>query len=355
MTWLYIPLACVQVSECSTKDLDPHPSFLELNSALSVTLKGKPLQPQRLLSTWKKESWIRRLYGLTLPPSTAQRGVEKWIASLQVSHANRTVSQATAKAQRTNDGYGTTLPESSATFLLGSFFLKTSGACFPVEGSRLSSHRWSASGSILSGEYWPRPKLEVVTSANEYSFWPTVTVCGNNNRSELSAKAGDGLATKAKSWAAPTASDYKRGDYPGDHNRKTPCIAAQVVRWATPCTMDVLPTKSQAALIREMTISRPGRSRLSNLRDQVIHNWPSREAPAVNSYSRRAQNQNIGQASSAQAHTSPLRLNPAFVCHLMGWPWFWTHPDQIKSAPQEMELFRCRLQQHLSFLLGEQE
>ncbi len=317
---------------------------------------------------------MSRLYGLTLPPSTAQRCAEKWIASLRASRVSRTVSQAIAKAQTTSDGCGMTLPESSVTFLLGSFFLRTSGACFPVEGSRLSSHRWSASGSILNGEYWPRPKLEPVTSANEYSFWPTVTVCGNNNRSELSAKAGDGLATKAKSWATPTATDYKRGDYPGDHNRKTPCIAAQVVRWATPCTMDVLPTKSQAALIREMTVSRPGRSRLSNLRDQVIHNWPTPGASdcdrggvqtekmtgqslvqTVNSYSRRAQNQNIGQASLVQAHTSPLRLNPAFVCHLMGWPWWWTNPAQIKSAPQEMGLWRYALQQLLSCLLRGQE
>lgn len=54
MTWLYIPLACVQESGCSMKDLEPHPSFLELNSALSVTLKGKPLASRRLSITWKK-------------------------------------------------------------------------------------------------------------------------------------------------------------------------------------------------------------------------------------------------------------------------------------------------------------
>jgi len=39
--------------------------------------------------------------------------------------------------------------------------------------------------------------------------------------------------------------------------------------WATPNTMDVLPPKSEKSLHREMTVTRPGRSRPANLRDQV--------------------------------------------------------------------------------------
>jgi hypothetical protein len=45
--------------------------------------------------------------------------------------------------------------------------------------------------------------------------------------------------------------------------------------FATPTTMDSLPPKSEQALLREMTIARPGRSKPANLRDQVsnMDNW----------------------------------------------------------------------------------
>ena len=47
--------------------------------------------------------------------------------------------------------------------------------------------------------------------------------------------------------------------------------------WATPTTMDKLPPKSEAALHREATVARPGRSKPANLRDQVsnMENWPT--------------------------------------------------------------------------------
>jgi hypothetical protein len=37
------------------------------------------------------------------------------------------------------------------------------------------------------------------------------------------------------------------------------------------------------------------------------------------------------------------RLNPAFVCWLMGWPWFWTHPGLTSSGPAATEFTRWLL------------
>jgi hypothetical protein len=52
--------------------------------------------------------------------------------------------------------------------------------------------------------------------------------------------------------------------------------------WATPTTMDKLPPKSEAALHREATIARLGRSKPANLRDQVsnMKRWPTVTATA---------------------------------------------------------------------------
>jgi DNA (cytosine-5)-methyltransferase 1 len=60
-----------------------------------------------------------------------------------------------------------------------------------------------------------------------------------------------------------------------------------------------------------------------------------------------------GPTLSQDGRTSRPRLNPAFACWLMGWPWWWTNPAPISFAPSEMALYRSRLQQHLCNLLGE--
>lgn len=50
---------------------------------------------------------------------------------------------------------------------------------------------------------------------------------------------------------------------------------------------------------------------------------------------------------------SRKRLNPAFVNWMMGWPWFWTHPDVTNSVQGEMVLWHCRLRSQLSDLCGD--
>lgn len=44
---------------------------------------------------------------------------------------------------------------------------------------------------------------------NQVNLWATPTIKGNNNRSELSEKAGDGLMTQAKQWTTPSSRDWK--------------------------------------------------------------------------------------------------------------------------------------------------
>jgi DNA (cytosine-5)-methyltransferase 1 len=61
-------------------------------------------------------------------------------------------------------------------------------------------------------------------------LWPTPTVCGNNNRTGSSAKAGDGLATAVKTWPTPAARDYKdSGHEPSAQARNSPCLPASAV------------------------------------------------------------------------------------------------------------------------------
>lgn len=52
-------------------------------------------------------------------------------------------------------------------------------------------------------------------------------------------------------------------------------------------------------------------------------------------------------------NTCSRRLNPAFVCWLMGWPWWWTRAERISFAAEEMALWRSRARQLLSNLYGD--
>lgn len=58
------------------------------------------------------------------------------------------------------------------------------------------------------------------------------------------------------------------------------------------------------------------------------------------------------QATGANGRKSPstsgLRLNPAFDCWLIDWPWWWTNPAMISFAAVEMESFLSRQRSHLA-------
>lgn len=60
---------------------------------------------------------------------------------------------------------------------------------------------------------------------------------------------------------------------------------------------------------------------------------------------------NSGETSSLPAPALRRRLNPAFVCWLMAWPWFWTRAEPTSFGALETAVYRLRLQRHLSYLL----
>ena len=93
--------------------------------------------------------------------------------------------------------------------------------------------------------------------------------------------------------------------------------------WPTPNTLDSLPPKSPEALLREATVTRPGRRQPANLRDAVSNMkfWPTPVQEAE---------QKTGQ------------LHPNWVeSYLMGWPIGWTDLKLL-----EMDKFQQWLQQH---------
>lgn len=144
---------------------------------------------------------------------------------------------------------------------------------------------------------------DLQTQANQ---WPTPN-CPAPHDSEQTAGAGrhprEGYGkmlqdVATRDWMTPQARDYKSGESPGSteelYGKTSPPLSHQVLRTPMP-----------------------------------------------------------GEPSSSSGPTSRPRLNPAFVCWLMGWPWFWTRAEPISFAAPATESWRTRLQLHLCCLLGE--
>lgn len=91
--------------------------------------------------------------------------------------------------------------------------------------------------------------------------------------------------------------------------------------FATPTTMDVLPPKSQKALKKEYLITRKGRSKPANLRDQLMNrqNWPTPLASDHKSLTSRTANQRKRKRVPYFFHGDG-RINPQFIEWMMGFP-----------------------------------
>src|SRR4051812_8328300 len=110
MTWLYIPCKSsrsVPEPECLTKGSDS----LTHRLARCVWRNGKDISPRSWSAVCKKETWTKLLSGLTLSPSTANLGAEKWISSLADTHVNHSVKSENVEVSPTLDTSGRTSPE----------------------------------------------------------------------------------------------------------------------------------------------------------------------------------------------------------------------------------------------------
>ena len=115
----------------------------------------------------------------------------------------------------------------SANGLRVSLELSATNSCPSSWLLKTLAHRTEENESSSSGDAWMTPdasdwkqdgleaskrRLEKYSTISlNAQAWPTPTVCGNNNRAELSPKAGNGLATEVKAWPTPTTIDAGAG------------------------------------------------------------------------------------------------------------------------------------------------
>lgn len=141
-------------------------------------------------------------------------------------------------------GNGSTWRASLAKYSPATHSLKTA-QCSLLEGSIESCVTLPKWGFLHNGAVYQQPTVALSISANESGLLPTPVASNMGSNTTM----------------------RKRGE----------TVGSRYLNWATPTTMDKLPPKSAAALEREATVARPGRSKPANLRDQVgnNNNWPT--------------------------------------------------------------------------------
>lgn len=138
------------------------------------------------------------------------------------------------------------------------------------------------------------------------------------------------LVDEVALWATPNAMAGGSVSRGGDRVDE-PLLTGQAAQWATPASRDYRSTN--ATSFQERSESTKG----EQLVNQVEHHFLPPDQK---------------QTGEASRKCSTRRLNPAFVCWLMGMPWFWTRAEPINSAAQATASWRCALQQRLWSLCG---
>ena len=320
--WILVPR--VSPSAPASEDWTSPPKW-SLELAESVTWRGKQRASSSWLRAWKKGGWIRRLFTRMPEPSMADRGVAEWISSLPATRASHSVSLAKDLQKPTQGTSGQTSSESSARYVQHSLFSRTckdtsSAASAP---SSVTLTNW---GSMRSGEFIQRPKLDTRTAATGSSSWPTpngsLVNDGECVQSFLARQTkwahkyhnSMPLTVKVKQWPTPRAitggaESAQRKQELGRTRSGGSDLQAEAQNWATPTARDY----------KDGTDPSPNAPTNALL---------GRQAPRVS-----------GQMSPS---STGRRLNPWFVEWLMSFPAGWTVCEHSETlSAQRRQLWLC--------------
>ena len=176
MTWLYLPPEATPstpspsalASEASNSDCSLPTIIGDRLCAASATWRGKSEQPQAWSRRWKRGGFIRRLSGLTLEPSTADRFADAWISSLRATRAKAIPWPESGAANSTTAGCSIAPSTSSIKAGLQPSSARTCRGT-PTDNSPLPSRHWSDWAAALRSEYSARPKPEIRCGGSDCS------------------------------------------------------------------------------------------------------------------------------------------------------------------------------------------
>lgn len=231
MVWLYVPGL-----EASNLALISH----SLNTAASVTSRGKPIQRQFLSRAWRRASWMRLLSGMTLSPSMGVHGVESLISSLRASLASPGVAPAGAMELMTNDGCGQRSLGSFARLNPDGCSWRTCHVSLTGDWPKFSGI-WPYAGSMRNGTCFQQRKRVPPTSANGCLSLPTPAAADSGRGSDTYPRGNLTLTGAIKRLPTPTATDAKGRAYTydgGDKSKRRLSLTGMARLLPTPMVRD---------------------------------------------------------------------------------------------------------------------
>lgn len=355
--WLHVPgvsSPSVQVSEDLISECMRR--WEEMREQLPWS-NGKPTTPASLKRALRKGGYATRLSGIMLSPLTLNRGVEKWMRSLEATRVNPSLQPEKKQARKTRDGSGRILPASSKTCARNGASSRTSPTT-SISASKKYGQTFKEWVSMWKPDSLRRLKLARATYAGDSSFsqgvknahgqvttrpgiWPTATprsqaelsgieqrklwptpganLAGNSpdqyleQARKVEERGGHSqlqLAVAVKMWPTPTVC--------GNYNRKGSSassgdgLATKVKMWTTPIAHDA--HKGNAARVRRMGTKHG----CSNLNDSVMM-WPTPVAREAEESSKVH-----GDGSKTLTGEAGGSLAPGFCEYLQGLPTGWT-------------------------------
>ena len=283
--WIYVPLTSspsVPAAADSISESDWRFQKLEQYAALNT----KHPHARYWHRAWKRDSWIRRLFGRIYEPSTANHGVEKFISLLEDIPASHFPTAESERESPIQDTSGQKSRGWSGNVKHPSSSLKTSKGT-SASASRKSEMPYSKWVTMLKQDSSTRRKLVLPMSA------PGCLSSGPETPGSRTA-SGNGWPTPSASGSAGEISEdiEKRGKK--FYNVKT------------------------------------GRMLQTNLATEAKHWYPSGDQPSGFSL----QSRKI--PGGGRSYRENLFLNPLFVAWLMNWPMGWTSVgSQIDRAKFE--------------------
>jgi hypothetical protein len=339
MTWLYVPGICSASATATPEPSSPCDPWHGYEPWL--VLSGTPTQRPSSWNGWNNRGWIRALSGMTLSPSTAQRGVDEWISSLSASPVNRSGRPGSGPGLTMIVGSGQTLSGSSVTWNPDGSCWRTSLSLFDMDSPK-SSTVLPRSGSMRNGGCSQRPPLAPLTVGNDSGSWPTATARDSKGEGFEDMNLTNASASWGNNWPTLAANADSRSATisPAAFARGFTGTMTDAVRlWGTPTARD--DQKSPEAHAAMKARMGGGRTEPTSLtvqtklwatpRASMNENRTGKHAPTHGTTHGRTlagDASHLGGTITADGPNGSQRadLNPWFVAALMGLPWDWlTH------------------------------
>ena len=255
--WIHLPSRlCPSVPESVDSNWESGSFFQDCASLL--TSRGMPRQPKHWRDAWTTGRLTPLRFGPTLPASTVEDGLDRWISSWAEFRASRSAWPVSARDETTSDGSGPTSGAGFGTYDRDSSSWRTCRDLFGMDYP-VSLETWPKRGSLRSGGVSARRMSERPTVESGSLCWPTPVSNDDNKTPEAHMamkqrmKGGPrntitSLQVLAQAWPTPTTNDSKNDNPPSQAERNTPPLNVAAAKWPTARATDSKDSRSSVGL-----------------------------------------------------------------------------------------------------------